>query len=106
VGSGSCRHHQQQGTNPGGKVTASTTPAYGNTAIVVVGLAAGFVVVPVLAQANPELVNGFLVLILVGMVLIRSSQWLPLLTQFSTATSGAVAAAPGASGGTTASKAV
>lgn len=45
----------------------------------VVVVLAGFVLVPTIAKAQPTLINGFLILLLVGVVLGNSSKWLPYL---------------------------
>ena len=50
-----------------------------------IGVGAGFLVVPLMAGAAPTVVNGFLVLLLVGVILMRSDSWLPWLTTFSSA---------------------
>jgi predicted phage tail protein len=54
---------------------------------VVIGIAAGVFIVPVVAGAAPELVNGLLLLMLVGALLMNSSKWTPYLAQFGTAIS-------------------
>lgn len=59
-----------------------------NNTILIAGVAAGFVVVPLLAGAAPTAVNGVLILILVGIVLMRSSSWLGWLSEFTSAFSG------------------
>ena len=46
------------------------------------------VIVIALADYIPHLVNGVLVLILAGVVLNRSGQWVPLVNNLSTALSG------------------
>jgi hypothetical protein len=63
----------------------------GNRAIVVAGIVAGFFVVSFAANYSPELVNGVLLLILVGTILGNSDRWLPLLAQFSNAGSASIA---------------
>ena len=68
-------------------MASPTQASYGNQAIVVLGIAVGFFVVPVLAKVSPELVNGVLALILIGVILMHSDQWLPLLNQFGGAVS-------------------
>jgi len=55
---------------------------YSNNGIVIAGIAAGFVVIPLLANVNATIINGFLILLLIGIVLYHSSTWMPLLTQF------------------------
>ena len=67
--------------------TATTSASYGSQAIVVIGIAAGFFIVPVLAGAAPQLVNGLLLLILIGALLMNSSKWTPALAQFGNAIS-------------------
>jgi hypothetical protein len=42
----------------------------------------GFFLIPPLARANPTLVNGFLLLVLFSVLLIRRDRWLPYLEQF------------------------
>lgn len=58
--------------------------------IVVLGIIVGFFVVPFAANYSPELVNGVLLLILVGTILGNADRWLPWLSQFSNAGSSAV----------------
>jgi hypothetical protein len=55
--------------------------------VVVLGIVVGFWVVPTAARFNPTLVNGLLLLILVGIVLGNSSRWTPILSAFSSAVS-------------------
>lgn len=55
----------------------------GNRAIVVAGIVAGFFVVSFAASYSPQLVNGVLLLVLVGTVLGNADRWLPYLAQFS-----------------------
>jgi hypothetical protein len=57
-----------------------------NHAVVIAGIAVGFIVVPMAASAAPTVVNGLLLLILFGALLLNSKVWLPYLKQFGTAT--------------------
>jgi len=57
---------------------------YSNNAVVLLGIGAGFVLVPAIAQHYPELVNGFLLVLLFGIVLTRTDEWLPVLKQLGT----------------------
>lgn len=70
--------------------TAASNAVIGNRAIVIAGIVAGFFVVSFAANYSPELVNGVLLLILVGTILGNADKWLPYLSQFSTAGSRAV----------------
>jgi hypothetical protein len=63
-------------------------------AVVIGGIAIGFVVLPWLAGVAPELVNGLLLLLIIGAVLLNSPRWLPYLTQFGSAAGKASEAAP------------
>lgn len=64
--------------------------AVGNRAIVVLGIVAGFFVVSFAANYSPQLVNGVLLLILIGTILGNADRWLPYLSHFGTAGSSAV----------------
>lgn len=56
--------------------------------VLAIGVMVGFVLVPPLARANAQLVNGFLFLILFSSLLYHRTIWLPYLEQFSTAAGG------------------
>lgn len=71
--------------------SSQPSTAYGNNGIIVLGLLVGFVAIPVIAEVNAEMINGFLVLLLIGIILFRSDQWLPLFAQFGNVGSAAVA---------------
>lgn len=65
---------------------ATPTPSTGAVStgvIAVLVLGAGFVLIPTLASASPELINGFLILVLVGIILGNSGKWVPWLTNLS-----------------------
>jgi hypothetical protein len=71
---------------PGTAPSATTvTASFGNQAIIVVGIAAGVVVVPFLASAAPSIVNKFLLLLLFGALLLNRVKWLPSVAQFGNA---------------------
>jgi hypothetical protein len=73
--------NQQGGSLATGSNLAATPAAFTGTAMVatVIMVAAGFLLVPVAAQAYPTLVNGVLLLILVGIILGHSDLWIPYL---------------------------
>jgi len=71
---------------------------WSNDAVVIGGLAVGFFLVPTVAGAAPEVVNGLLLLILLGALLLNSDKWLPFLTQFGNAVSQPPPATGGGSG--------
>ena len=50
----------------------------GNVALIV-AIVAGLWVVPALARFAPELVNGLLVLMIVGVILFNSDRWIPVM---------------------------
>lgn len=54
-------------------------------AVVIGGIVVGFVAVPWLAGYAPELVNGLLLLILIGTLLLNGGRWIPYLAQFGNA---------------------
>lgn len=56
--------------------------------VLITGVLIGFVLVPPLARANAQLVNGFLFLILFGSLLYRRDRWLPYFAQFTKAAGG------------------
>lgn len=56
----------------------------GGRALLVVSLALGFIIVPIMARAFPVFVNGFLTLVLVGTLLLNYRRWLPYLAAFET----------------------
>jgi hypothetical protein len=66
-------------------VATAATSSYGNQGIIVIGIAAGVVVVPFLADAAPSIVNKFLLLLLLGALLLNRSKWLPSVAQFGNA---------------------
>jgi hypothetical protein len=68
-------------TDSGG--TAAT--GFSNNGIVVAGVVVGFFAVPALAGAAPELINGLLLLLIIGTLLMNSGRWLPYLIQFGSA---------------------
>lgn len=70
--------------------TNAATGAIGNRAIVLLGIAVGFLLVPSAASFAPELVNGVLLLILIGIILGNADRWLPYLSQFSGASTTAL----------------
>lgn len=57
----------------------------GDRAIVILGISVGFLLVPSAASLAPELVNGVLLLILIGIILGNADKWLPYLNQFTAA---------------------
>jgi hypothetical protein len=69
----------------GNTPVATVSASYGNQAIIVIGIAAGVVVVPFLASAAPSVVNKFLLLLLFGALLLNRAKWLPSVTQFGNA---------------------
>jgi hypothetical protein len=54
----------------------------GGKGLLLAGVLAGFFIIPPLANAAPRVVNMFLLLILTGILLLNSDQWLPLLDRF------------------------
>lgn len=54
----------------------------GGKALLLGGLLFGFFIIPPLANASPRVVNGFLLLILLGSLLFNNERWLPLLDRF------------------------
>ena len=73
----------------------------GSQALTVIAITVGFVVVPQLAGAAPEAVNGLLLLMLLGALLLNSHVWLPYLAALGTAISAAPPAPTGGGGGGT-----
>lgn len=71
----------------GNTPVAAASDSYGSQAIVVIGIVVGFIAVPALASAAPTLVNGLLLLMLVGALLMNSDRWVPFLAQFGNAVS-------------------
>jgi hypothetical protein len=71
----------------------------GNQVIIVCGILVGFLIVPMAAGAAPEIVNGLLLLMLAGAVLMNSSKWIPSLASFGNAISAAPPAPTGGGGG-------
>jgi len=74
----------------GGKVNSTGTfgnyqTAQSDQVVLLVGAVVGFFLVPPLARANPVLVNGFLLLVVFSVLLIRRDRWLPYLDQLSKA---------------------
>ena len=62
------------------------TPApISGKALLIAGLLLGFFLIPPLAEASPKVVNGFLLLVLMGILLMKQDQWLPLLARFNSA---------------------
>jgi len=59
-----------------------TSSEIGGKGLLIAGLLFGFFIIPPLANANPKVVNGFLLLILVGILLMNYERWLPLLDRF------------------------
>jgi hypothetical protein len=57
----------------------------GNQAVVVGGIVVGFFLVPMVAGAAPEIVNGVLLLLIFGTLLMNSDRWIPYLEQFGNA---------------------
>jgi hypothetical protein len=72
--------NQSSNTSPGGSIVSSH-------AVVIGGIIVGFIVIPMVAGAEPEIVNGLLLLMLFGALLMNSTIWLPYLKQFGNATS-------------------
>ena len=70
-----------------------------NDAVVVGGLVVGFFLIPTVAGAAPEIVNGLLLLILLGALLLNKDRWLPFVTQFGNAVSQPPPTATGGGGG-------
>lgn len=65
--------------------TVAATPVSGNVAIVI-ALLIGFVLVPWTARnVNATMVNGFLLLVLIGTVLGNTNRWLPYVAQIGAA---------------------
>lgn len=62
----------------------------GNPPIILIGIVAGFWIVPFVARVNPVLVNGFLLLLLTGIVFGNADRWLPYLAAFGNAITGQV----------------
>ena len=56
--------------------------------LVIFSLAVGFVAVSMLASEAPTVVNGILLLLLFGALLMNDTIWLPYLTQFGNAVKG------------------
>lgn len=50
--------------------------------VIVLGIVAGFWIVPTMARFSPVIVNGFLVLLLVGIIFGNADRWLPILDAF------------------------
>lgn len=63
-----------------GSTTDQVNSALSGTGLRVIVFVAGFIIVPTLAEAQPELVNGLLLLILAGIILTNYRRWLPYLT--------------------------
>jgi hypothetical protein len=57
----------------------------GSQAVVVGGILVGFLVIPMVAGAAPEIVNALLLLMLLGAILMNSSKWVPMLANFGNA---------------------
>lgn len=72
-------------STPSPTTVAASDSVFTDRAVVIVGILVGFFVVGVAAQWSPELVNGVLVLILVGTVLGNYPKWLPYLSHFGNA---------------------
>jgi len=64
--------------------TEQTNTIISGRALVIAGMVLGFFIVPRLAQVAPTLVNGFLLLVLVGALLFNYQRWLPYLAAFET----------------------
>lgn len=62
------------------------------------GVVIGFVLIPPMARANAQLVNGFLFLVLFSSLLYNRERWLPYLAQFSRAASGSQSSSGSGSG--------
>jgi hypothetical protein len=56
-----------------------------STGLIVAAILIGFFAVPWLASGAPEVVNGLLVLLILGSLLLNSSVWLPYLAQLGAA---------------------
>lgn len=56
-----------------------------NTSVVVGAIVIGFFLVPIVAGAAPEVVNGVLLLLIFGALLLNSDVWLPYLSQLGAA---------------------
>jgi hypothetical protein len=65
--------------------SSTSTSVVGGQGVLVLGLVVGLFVIPPLARAMPVAVNGFLLLVLLGSLLINRDRWLPYLAQFSVA---------------------
>jgi hypothetical protein len=59
----------------------------GNQVIIVCGILVGFLAIPIVAGAAPEIVNGLLLLLLIGAILMNSEKWIPYLAAFGDAIS-------------------
>jgi uncharacterized membrane protein YphA (DoxX/SURF4 family) len=57
----------------------------GSQAVVVGGILVGFLVIPMVAGAAPEIVNALLLLMLLGAILMNSNKWVPMLANFGNA---------------------
>lgn len=68
---------QQQGTLQQRAVPADI----GSQSITWILIVGGVVLVPVIAKHNAVLVNGFLLLVLIGIVLGNANRWLPYLAK-------------------------
>lgn len=58
--------------------------------MILIGIIAGFWIVPTVARFSPVLVNGLLLLILVGIILGNSDRWTPILAAFGKAVTDAM----------------
>jgi hypothetical protein len=56
-----------------------------NTGLIFAAIVIGFFVVPIVAPAAPEIVNGLLLLLILGAILLNSDVWLPYLAQLGAA---------------------
>jgi hypothetical protein len=56
-----------------------------NTGVIVGAIVLGFFLVPVVAGAAPEVINGVLLLLILGALLLNGDVWLPYLTQLGAA---------------------
>jgi len=63
-------------------MTAASSEDIGGKGLLLAGLLVGFFVIPPMADASPRVVNGFLLLVLVGSLLYNRDRWLPLLNRF------------------------
>ncbi len=72
------------GGGGGGSGGSNANAFIGDRALVAIGLAAGFVLVPRLANAAPAVVNSILLVILLGALLINEERWLPWLKRLAT----------------------